>query len=148
MCPIVIHWYWFWMKIISISKSKWPNLPISKSKPMFDIDNFDSITICNLKPTFIAQHCFLGSFWMFDVRICIFSLLQKGALVIFDVQLKNLTPYVKILRQNFISPKNAASLIAKDWGVDKGRILPLSQFVIKTTGVKGTFCRCLWRPWP
>ena len=74
MCPIVNCWYWYWMEIMSISKSKCPNLPISKSKPMFDIDNFDLKTICISKPTFIAQHCLTPSTWVWGVivQLCCF----------------------------------------------------------------------------
>ena len=56
MCPTVIYCYWYWMKILSISKLKWQNLPISKWKPMIDIDNFDVIRKYKSKPTFIAWH--------------------------------------------------------------------------------------------
>ena len=49
--------YSYWMKIMSISKSKWQNSPISKLKPMIDKDNFNSTLIYNAKSTFIAQQC-------------------------------------------------------------------------------------------
>ena len=47
-----------WFIGIDIEWKSWQNSPNSKSKPMIDIDNFDSIPIYNSKPTFIALHCF------------------------------------------------------------------------------------------
>ena len=46
-----------WFIGIDIEWKSWQNSPNSKSKPMIDIDNFDSIPIYNSKPTFIAWHC-------------------------------------------------------------------------------------------
>ena len=45
-----------WFIGIDIEWKSWQNSPNSKSKPMIDIDNFDSIPIYNSKPTFIAWH--------------------------------------------------------------------------------------------
>ena len=46
-----------WFIGIDIEWKSWQNSPNSKSKPMIDIDNFDSIPIYKSKPTFIARHC-------------------------------------------------------------------------------------------
>ena len=46
-----------WFIGIDIEWKSWQNSPNSKSKPMIDIDDFDSIPMYNSKPTFIAWHC-------------------------------------------------------------------------------------------
>ena len=62
MCLIVNCWYLFSMEIMSISKWK-KAISKSKSKPMINIDNFDSILIFNSKPTFIDLHCRVYARW-------------------------------------------------------------------------------------
>ena len=62
-----------WFIGIDIEWKSWQNSPNSKSKPMIDIDNFDSIPIYNSKPTFIAWH------WC---QLCDFNYSQTTAHII------------------------------------------------------------------